>query len=63
MRLTSGLNEPYQQSNVFPIRPDEASPHDHEELTAFRGFLFAASASVLLWGLGLTALWLMVWKR
>jgi hypothetical protein len=63
MRLTSRLDGPFQHSNVFPIRPSAARPRDREDLTAFRGFLLAASASALLWGLGLTALWLMLWKK
>ena len=63
MRSTSGFNGPGEQSNVFPI-PLKAPPrYDHEGLSAFRGFLFAASASALLWGLGLTALWLLVWRK
>ena len=49
MRLTSRLDGPFQHSNVFPIRPSAASPRDRGDLTAFRGFLLAASASALLW--------------
>ncbi len=63
MRLASKFDGPFQHSNVFPIRPSGAPPRNREDLTAFRGFLLAASASVLLWGLGLTVLWLMVWKK
>jgi hypothetical protein len=63
MRLTSRFDGPYQPSNVFPIRPHRAALRDRDELTAFRGFVLAASASALVWGLGLTALWLMVWKK
>ncbi len=63
MRLTSRFDGPYRPSNVVPIRPSVASPRHCDDLTAFRGFLLAASASALLWGLGLTALWLMVWKK
>lgn len=63
MRLSSRFDEPYRHSNVLPIRPRGGSSRNREDLTAFRGFLLAASASALLWGLGLTVLWLTVWKK
>ena len=62
MRYASRVGRLGENSNVFPIRPSAAMRHENEELTAFRGFLLAASASALIWGLCLTALWLTIWR-
>ncbi len=63
MRLTSKFGESHPRSKVFLIRSDVRPRRHRSELTAFRGFLFAGSASALLWGVGLAALWLLVWKK
>jgi hypothetical protein len=43
--------------------PRAKSASETQELNAFRGFLLAASASVMLWGVLLATLWLMIWKK
>ena len=63
MRHVSRVGLPGELLNVVPMHPRGNARNDNEELNAFRGFLLAASASALLWGLGLTALWLLVWRK
>jgi hypothetical protein len=53
----------HEHSNLLPMRPRGATPHDDDQLTAFRGFLLAAGASTVLWGLCLMALWLVFWRK
>jgi len=60
MRYASRVGRIGENSNVFPIRPSSPIRHENEELTAFRGFLLAASASAVIWGLCLAALWLTI---
>jgi hypothetical protein len=63
MRYATRATRLGENSNVLPIRPGGSLRHENEELTAFRGFLFAASASALFWGLCLTGIWLLIWRQ
>ena len=65
MRYASRVGQPGENLYVLPVRTNQNVRHDHEteELSAFRGFLLAASASVLLWGGLLAAYWLLVWRK
>lgn len=63
MRYASRVGRLEESPNVVSIRPEENSRGDQEELTAFRGFVLAATASAIVWGLCLTALWLAIWRE
>ena len=63
MRHVSRVEVRGGHSNVVPIHPRANGDSATHELSAFRGFLLAASASVMLWGVLLAALWLMIWKK
>jgi hypothetical protein len=63
MRHVSRVEVQRQHLNVVPMPPRAKSASETQELNAFRGFLLAASASVMLWGVLLATLWLMIWKK
>jgi hypothetical protein len=63
MRHVSRVGLQGELLNVVPMHPRGNARNDNEELNAFRGFLLAASASVMLWGLILTAVWLVLWRK
>ena len=63
MRHVSRVELQSQHRNVVPMPPRANRSSETQELNAFRGFLLAASASVMLWGVLLAALWLMIWKK
>jgi hypothetical protein len=63
MRHVSRVELQGQHLNVVPMPPRAKSGSETQELSAFRGFLLAASASVMLWGVLLATLWLMIWKK
>jgi hypothetical protein len=63
MRHVSRVEVQGRYLNVVPIHPSAKRDSETQELSAFRGFLLAASASVMLWGVLLAALWLMIWKK
>ena len=63
MRHVSRVELQGQHLNVVPMPPRAKSASEIQELNAFRGFLLAASASVMLWGVLLATLWLMIWKK
>jgi hypothetical protein len=62
MRHVSRVGLHSQQLNVVPTNP-RTKGDENRQLNAFRGFFLAASASIMLWGVVLAALWLMVWKK
>ena len=65
MRYASRVGQPGENLYILPVRTHRNVGHDHEnrQLGAFRGFVLAASASVLLWGGLLTACWLLIWRK
>jgi hypothetical protein len=63
MRHASKLALSGHRLNVVPMRPRPSAPPVSDDLNAFRGILFAASASLRLWSLVLTGLWLAIWKK
>jgi hypothetical protein len=62
MRHAFKIGRPGENLYVLPVRQQQNIRHenDSEELSAFRGFLLAATASIVLWGGFLTALWLLI---
>jgi hypothetical protein len=65
MRHAFRIGQPGENLYVLPVRPQRITrcENENDELRAFRGFLLAASASVLLWGGLLTTLWLLIWRK
>ena len=63
MRHVSRVELQGQHLNVVPMPPRTKRGSETQELNAFCGFLLAASASVMLWGVLLATLWLMIWKK
>jgi hypothetical protein len=59
MRYSSRITHTREGSKILPMPLPHATHHD-DELTAFRGLLIAATASALLWSIGLTAAWLLL---
>ena len=59
MRLSSRVIRVRKGSRVTSMSLPPETDHE-EELTAFRGLLIAASASALLWSLGLAVAWLLL---
>jgi hypothetical protein len=58
MRLSSHVIRIDEGSNVVPIRSANNNLTGGDELTAFRGLLFAAIASALFWVVCIAAVWL-----
>jgi hypothetical protein len=63
MRHASKLGLSGHRLNVVSMRPRRTAPPVSDDLNAFRGILFATSASLMLWSLILTGLWLAIWKK
>jgi len=57
MRLVSRFERNASNPNVLTMRSIQSIADEEPELTAFRGFLIAASVSAVLWAACLTAVW------
>ncbi len=62
MRLSPRVVQMREGSNVIPM-PLPPDTNHQDELTAFRGLVIAATASALLWSLGLAAAWLLLARK